>query len=114
VGASLKAQSRTLPVEAEVPNDAHDLRPGFFVQAEVVLAGAPAPALLVPRGAVGETGTASRVFVKVAGRVVERIVTLGREVEGLVVVHGTLSAADEIAVEGVDKLSDGAEVTALP
>jgi RND family efflux transporter MFP subunit len=114
VGASLKAQSRTLPVEAEVPNDAQELRPGFFGHAEVVLGGAPVPALLVPRSAVGETGTASRVFVKVAGRVAERIVTLGRELDGLVVVHGTLNTADDVAVDGVEKLSDGAEITALP
>src|SRR5262249_3822652 len=110
IGASIKAQSRTLPVEAEVPNDTQNLRPGYFARADIWLSGEPAPALLVPRSAVGETGTASRVFVKVAGRVAERIVTLGRETDGLVVVRGTLAAGDEVAVSNVDKLSDGAEI----
>jgi RND family efflux transporter MFP subunit len=110
IGASVKAQSRTLPVEAEVQNQDGALKPGFFARAEIALGGAEEKALLVPRAAIGTSGTASRVFVRAGGRVVERIVTLGRESDGLVEIRGTLSPTDEVAVENVDKLSDGAEV----
>lgn len=112
VGASVKAQSRTLPVEAEVPNDDGALKPGMFARAEIATAGGEEEALLVPRAAIGTSGTASRVFVRSGSRVVERIVTVGREVEGLVEVRGSLAAGDEVATGSVDKLSDGAEITA--
>jgi multidrug efflux pump subunit AcrA (membrane-fusion protein) len=110
IGASVKAQSRSLPVEAEVQNKEHELKAGFFARAEIALAGEEMPALLVPRSALGTTGTASRVFVRAGNRVTERIVSVGREVDGLVEVRGILSAGDEVAAEGVEKLSDGAEV----
>lgn len=114
VGASVKAQSRSLPVEAEIPNDDFALKPGFFARAEIALGGEPQPALLVPRSAIGTTGTATRVFVRAGSRVVERIVTVGRESEGLVEIRGVLHAGDEVAVENVEKLSDGAEIQAAP
>lgn len=111
VGASVRAQSRTMPVEAEVQNDDGALKPGMFARAEITTGGAEEDALLVPRAAVGTSGTASRVFVKSGNRVVERLVTVGREVDGLVEVRGTLAASDEVAVAAVDRLSDGAEIT---
>lgn len=110
VGASVKQQSRALPVEAEVPNDDGRLKPGFFARAQILLSGGEATALLVPRAAVGTTGSASRVFVRAGSRVVERLVTVGREVDGLVEIRGTVAAGDEVAVESIDKLADGAEI----
>lgn len=110
VGASVKQQSRALPVEAEVPNDDGRLKPGFFARAEILLPGGEAPAMLVPRAAIGTTGTASRVFVRAGSRVVERLVTVGREVDGLVEIRGVIASGEEVAVEEVDKLSDGSEV----
>ena len=112
VGASVRAQSRTLPVEAEVPNDDGALKPGMFARAELATGAGEQDALLVPRGAIGTSGTASRVFVRSGSRVVERIVTLGREVDGLVEVRGALAAGDEVAAGSLDKLSDGAEIKA--
>lgn len=114
IGASVKAQSRALPVEAEFPNEDLTLKPGFFARAEIALGGAEAPTLLVPRSAIGTTGTATRVFVRVGNRVTERIVNIGREIDGLVEIRGILSPTDEVAIDNVDKLSDGAEVTPAP
>lgn len=112
VGASVKAQNRTLPIEAEIPNDDGALKPGFFARAEIDIGGAEENAMLVPREAIGTSGTASRVFVKAGNRVVERIVTVGREVDGLVEIRGTLAPSDELAVMAVDRLSDGSQVKA--
>jgi multidrug efflux pump subunit AcrA (membrane-fusion protein) len=99
-----------MPVEAEVPNDAGELRPGFFAHASVVLKGANESATVVPRAAIGTTGSVSRVFVRAGGRVSERLVTVGRQAGDLVAVGGNVSPGDEVAVEGVASLSDGAEV----
>lgn len=114
IGASMKAQSRALPIEVEVPNDDGALKPGSFARAQIALGAGDAAALFVPRGAIGTSGSASRVFVRVGNRVSERIVTIGREIDGLTEVKGTLSAADEIATDAVEKLSDGAEVKVIP
>jgi RND family efflux transporter MFP subunit len=110
IGASVKAQNRTLPIEAEIPNDGAELKPGSFARAEIDTGGAEQLAILVPRAAIGTSGTASRVFVRAGNRVVERIVTVGREVDGLVEIRGTLSPNDEVATSAIDRLSDGTEV----
>jgi RND family efflux transporter MFP subunit len=113
VSASINARNRTLPVEAEIANPSGELKAGFFAKARIALEGEPTEALLVPRAAIGVTGNASRVFVKVADRVAERLVTLGREVDGMVEVRGgQLTATDEVATEALDQLSDGAQVAA--
>ncbi len=110
VGASLKVQSRTLPIEAEVPNDEGKLKPGYFARAYISLGGEPQDALLVPKAAITESGASSRVFVKSGENVVERLVVTGREIDGLVEIKGPLSPTDKVAVEGVAELSDGAAV----
>ncbi len=110
VSGSIKAQSRTLPVEAEVANDDHALRPGFFARGSVALDGREEDALLVPKSAVGSTGSARRVFVRDGDRVSERLVTVGAEVDGMLVVRGPLSPSDLVAIEAIDSLTDGAVV----
>ncbi|AUX40742.1 RND transporter [Sorangium cellulosum] len=112
IGASLKASSRTLPVEAEFDNSEGKLRPGLFAQGELALTGESTKALLVPEAAVGTSGTSARVFVKAGDRVTERLVKTGRKVEGLIEVLGPLSEGDEVAIEKVNELADGIEVAA--
>lgn len=114
IGASIKAQSRALPVEADVPNDEATLRPGMFARARVVVPGGPTKAILVPDGAIGTTGATSRVFVKTGNRVSERLVVPGRRQGALVEVIGALVENEEIAVTNIEKLSDGAEISAQP
>lgn len=111
IGAALKAQSRTLPVEAEVLNDDMALKPGFFVRASVLLGGEPRETLLVPPAAIGSSGSAARVFVVQGGRAIEKIVTVGRTWQGLTEVRGALQPQDVVATSGLDQLSDGARVT---
>ncbi len=110
MGASLKSQSRALPVEAEVPNDKGELKAGFFARGLVALVGEPKPALFVPKAALSNAATGQRVFVKSAGRVVERLVVPGASDGDLVEVRGDIKAGDEVAVDHLDKLSDGAAI----
>lgn len=112
IGASVKVQSRTLPVEAEVPNDQGILRPGFFATARVALAGEATDALVVPKAAIGTSGSSSRVFVRSGNRVAERLVTVGRDVGELVEVRGAIKEGDEVAVDAIAELSDSAEIAA--
>ncbi|MBE7482630.1 MAG: efflux RND transporter periplasmic adaptor subunit [Polyangiaceae bacterium] len=110
IGAAINSYSRTLPVEAEVPNDEGTLRPGFFVRAQLALKGAPAEVLLVPESAVGSTGSNARVFVREGNRVIEKLVSTGRHVGDMVEIRGPLRAGDEVAAESVADLTDSREV----
>ncbi|MFO0660837.1 MAG: efflux RND transporter periplasmic adaptor subunit [Polyangiaceae bacterium] len=109
IGASVKTTSRTMPVEAEFPNDDGTLKPGLFAQGELTLGGNAQPALLVPLTAISSSGSNSRVFVKSAGKVQERLVKLGRQVGNKVEIFGAVTAQDEVATDNIDKLSDGLE-----
>jgi RND family efflux transporter MFP subunit len=113
IGASVKVQSRTLPVEAEVANVGLGLKPGLFARATVALGGPPVPTLLVPQAAIGPTGATHHVFVRKGDRVEERLVTVGAYVDDLVEVRGQLTAGDEVAIDAIDKLTDSAQITAL-
>lgn len=110
MGAAINAYSRTLPVEAEVPNDDGRLKPGFFVRAQVSLQGAPSDVLLVPESAVGSTGSNARVFLRDGNRVIEKLVSIGRHVGELVEIRGSLKVGDEIAADNLDQLADSREV----
>jgi len=111
IGAALKVQSRALPIEVEVSNSGGALKPGMFARAEIALPRGQAAALLVPGSAVGTSGSASRVFILAGDRVVERIVTVGRTVDGLVEIRGALKVEDLVASTQVAALIDGTKVT---
>ncbi|WP_437769465.1 efflux RND transporter periplasmic adaptor subunit [Sorangium sp. So ce281] len=112
IGASLKATSRTLPVEAEFDNSEGKLRPGLFAQGQLTLTGESRTAILVPESAVGTSGTSARVFVKSGDRVTERLVKPGRKIEGFIEVVGPLAEGEEVAIDKVSELADGIEVAA--
>jgi RND family efflux transporter MFP subunit len=112
IGASVRQQSRALPIEAELPNDDGLLRPGMFARARLVIPGAATRAMLVPEGAVGSTGSSARVFVRTGDKVTERLIVTGRRTGGLVEVIGDLKDGEEVAVSDLEKLSDGTPVAA--
>lgn len=108
IAASLKSATRTLPIEAELPNPDHKLKAGFFAKAWVQLSGDPVTVVLVPKSSVLPVTGGSKVFVKNGDRVIERLVITGVESGDLIEVRGQIKAGDEVAVANVDKLSDGA------
>jgi multidrug efflux pump subunit AcrA (membrane-fusion protein) len=112
IGASVRQQSRALPVEAELANDEGTLRPGMFARVRLVVPGAASKALMVPQQAVGSTGASARVFVRMGDRVAERLVVTGRRTGGLVEVIGEVKEGEDVAVSELEKLSDGARVAA--
>ncbi|NUP09884.1 MAG: efflux RND transporter periplasmic adaptor subunit [Polyangiaceae bacterium] len=107
VGASVRANTRTMPVEAEVANTDRLLKSGYFARGSVELAGELRPVLLVPKNALIPTGGGSRIFVKKGDKVEERLVSTGAAQGDLIEVTGRLTAGDEVAVENVSSLADG-------
>jgi RND family efflux transporter MFP subunit len=111
VGAMVKSATRTLPIEAEVPNPEHVLKPGFFAKGTVQLAGETRPVMMVPTSALLAVSGGSKVFVKSGDKVIERLVVAGHVYGDQQEVTGQISKDDEVATQNVADLSDGASVT---
>jgi membrane fusion protein (multidrug efflux system) len=109
VAPAFRESSRDLVVEALVdPADAANLRPGAFVSAR--LRTGARPALAVPAAAVRTSGAVSRVFVEVEGRVEERIVPTGPEMDGQTTILDGLSAGERVVNELSAAVVDGARI----
>ena len=90
--------SRTLLVEAEVPNRDARIRPGSFAKATIVV-DADAPALLVPASSVVTFAGLDKVFVVADGKAVEKRIQVGRKSADRVEVLSGLGATDAVVVE---------------
>ena len=114
VSPALKADSRALVIEATVPNETGELKPGLFATARIEEA-SPSPGLLVPTSAVTTVSGTSRVFVtRAGGTVEERIVTIGQTVGDLVEITSGLSRGETVATSNVAQLADGVRITEAP
>jgi RND family efflux transporter MFP subunit len=109
VSPALQTDSRTLIVEAVVPNDDGALKPGTFATARIEQASTK-PGILVPSAAVRTISGTSRVFVVATDRAEERLVTVGEPVDDLVEVTTGLKTGERVATSNVNQLVDGARV----
>jgi RND family efflux transporter MFP subunit len=113
VSPAVDVASRTMLIEAEVPNREALLKPGLFARATVVLR-LDRGVAFVPENAVSYFAGLTRVFVVADGAARERTVTLGvRQGDLLEVVKG-LSPGEQVATSGLAQLQDGAAVTVAP
>jgi RND family efflux transporter MFP subunit len=101
--------ARTLKVEASLPNEANVLKPGMALNVVLAFAGVPHPA--VPSLAVQWDRGGPYVW-KVAEDAVSRIGVdiVGRQSGVVIVAAEGLSAGDEVVVEGLQRLREGARV----
>jgi RND family efflux transporter MFP subunit len=111
VSPALQADSRTLIVEAVVPNDDGALKPGSFATARIEQE-SKKPGILVPAAAVRTIAGVSRVFVVATDRAEERLVTLGQAVDDLVEITTGLKKDERVATTNITQLVDGALVSA--
>ena len=110
VSPAVKADSRAFIIEAIVPNDSGELKPGLFATARIEQA-SQTPAVLVPFVAVRTDAGTARVFVVTsAGAAEERIVTIGERVGDLVEVVSGIKAGDAVATSNVLQLADGMRI----
>ncbi len=113
VAASLDPRSRTLPAEARVEVRDERLKPGMFVQVQLVV-DPDATAVVVPRQAVRTVAGLRKVFVIEDGRAVERKVETDREFGDWVEVrNGGISPGTLVALDHLAELVDGMPVTVI-
>ena len=111
VSPAVQADSRALIIEAVVPNQSGELKPGQFVRARIEQA-SQTPAVLVPGSAVRTDSDTARVYVvSPTGSAEERIVTTGQTVEGLIEITTGVKAGDVVATSNVAQLADGVRIT---
>ena len=107
---ALDENSRTLLIEAEVPNADGMLKPGYF--AHVTMNLGHDRALFIPSSAVLRYAGVARVFIFKDGAVRSREVTTGSaEGEQIEIISG-LNQGEKVVVSDVDRLADGRPVVA--
>jgi len=110
VSPGVQADSRALIIEAVVPNETGELKPGQFATARIEQA-SQTPAVLVPGRAVRTDSDTARVYVVVTGLAEERIVTTGQTVGDLIEITSGVKTGDVVATSNVARLADGMRIT---
>ncbi len=105
---SIAAGTRTLAIEASVPNPKAELRPGTFARADIVIS--EAPALVVPQSAVIVFAGVEKVLIVEEGTARERRIHTGARTGDRVEVLDGLAAGDVVIVNG-GAIADGDAVT---
>lgn len=110
ISASVRTDTRSLTVEATVPNADGALRPGMFATASIDLGGTRM-GVAVPLAAVLTEAGVNRVFVVGArGAIEERVVSVAsRDASSAVIAEG-LRPGERLAIEALDRLADGVRV----
>ena len=109
----VQVPARTILVKALVGNARRLLRPGMFVEARLATE-RRAKAILIPEDAIMPLEGSDFVWVVADGTVSRRPVTLGVRSPGTVEVREGLAAGEQVVVGGLQRLFEGAPVTAIP
>lgn len=104
----------TLKVRVEFPNPEKIVRPGQFCRVRVLSRTLPG-ALLLPQRAVQEMQGQQSVFVVNAeGKAAFRRIKMGQRIGSLWLVEEGLTAEEQVIIEGLQKVRDGAAITLVP
>lgn len=109
VSPAVDVASRTVALEAEVPNPRDQLKPGLFARGEVEI-GKDAGVPFVPEAAVSYFVGITRVFVVADGKAHERTVRVGGRREGAVEILEGVRPGEQVATSALTQLYDGAPV----
>ena len=111
---SLDAKSRTLTAEARMYAADPRLRPGMFVQVQLIISKGE-NAIVVPKNAIYNVAGLTKMFTVREGRAVEHKISAGQEVDGWVEVpRDQVSAGDQVAISGLAQLVNGTPVKPTP
>ena len=112
IAYALDEATRTMAIEIELPNADHALRPGMYVQVQLVVE-RKAEALLLPAQALVTEKEGSYVFAVVDGRARKVAVKTGHDDGVTVEVLAGLIPQSAVVVSGKQGLVDGQAVRAV-
>jgi membrane fusion protein (multidrug efflux system) len=113
VDRAVDPSTGTLGLQLIFPNPQQILRPGQYGRVRILLE-TKTGALLIPQRAVQELQNLYSVAVVQDGKVAFRNVKVGQRVESLWVIEDGLKAGEQVVVEGLQRIQDGAAVSAKP
>jgi RND family efflux transporter MFP subunit len=113
VAPAVDVATRSLTIEARVPNAEGALRPGFFGKGHVLVREDPA-AVFVPSEAVTSIAGITKVFVVTNRKAVERLVKPGARQGTWVEIPGNVKVGEAVAVTNLAALFNGAPVEPAP
>ena len=104
----------TISIRASIPNPERMLLPGMFVRATVYV-GNGEQAYLVPQRAVSRNseGAATAMFVGADDKVETKVIATERTYNNSWVVVAGVADGDRLIVDGLQKISEGTEVSAI-
>jgi RND family efflux transporter MFP subunit len=109
VYANMDERTRTLQVEALVPNPQDSLKAGLFARV-ILYTGAPRETVVVPINALLYEASDIKVFVVENGRAVERAVKSGQKFGELMEIKDGLKGGETLVVTGQNNLAKGVKV----
>jgi RND family efflux transporter MFP subunit len=112
VSPAVDVQTRSLSLEAKVPNTQGLLKPGFFAKG-LILTGVNPQAVFVPEEAVYSFVGITKTFVVHEGTAQERQVKTGVRLDGLVEITDGLNAGETVATSNLPQLYQGARVKVM-
>lgn len=108
VSPSIEEGTRTLPIEAEIPNVDGKLRPGTFAKADIVTS--ESQAYMIPQSALVVFAGVEKILVVKDGKAHEQRVRTGMRVGDRVELTDGVSAGDKVIL-APGGLADGSPVT---
>ena len=108
MAARVDHRTRSLRIEAEIPNPDGKLRPGYFARITGVLG--EEDALFIPRTGLARFAGVERIFVVEDNVVTSREVTSGMEDGDWIEIAKGLSEGETVAVSALNRLADGMTV----
>jgi RND family efflux transporter MFP subunit len=109
ISPAVNQQTRSFPVEAQVPNHEGLLKPGTFARVRIE-SDRRDRILTVPAAALQNRYGVNRVFAVKNGRLTSHEVKLGDRIGDRVEIIDGIASAETIAVSDVDLLADGLNV----
>jgi membrane fusion protein, multidrug efflux system len=103
---SLDERTRTLKVEATVPNNSLELKPGFFARLKIYT-GFARNAVVIPATSILYEGARFRVFLQEGERAREKGIRPGMKHDDMVEVLEGLKGGEKLITVGQNGLSDG-------
>ena len=108
MAARVDHRTRSLLIEAEIPNPDGKLRPGYFARITGVLG--EEDALFIPRTGLARFAGVERLFIVEDNVVTSREVTSGMEDGDWIEIAKGLSEGETVAVSALNRLADGMTV----
>lgn len=111
ISTRVNQTTRAVRIRGSMPNSDGLLKPGMFLSVELQVS-VDEKALLVAEAAVVLTISGHQVYTVEDGKAVRTPIKIGRRVKGFAEVIDGLNEGDQVIVEGLQKVKDGAPVEA--